>query len=543
MAEKIRFNTTTDMNEERYENLRRAWTEATAPRRRRSREIEIGPVAIGGDRPIAVQTMTDCDTKNIDACIAQIGAAREAGCRIVRLTTQGPREAEALGVTACRARELWPDVALVADVHFLPQVADLVAEHADKVRINPGNYNDRGGSFAALLDKCARLGTALRIGVNHGSLSPRMAERYGDTPEGMVESAMEFLRECRNRGFGNVAVSMKSSNTRVMVQAYRMLVAAMHMEGMDYPLHLGVTEAGNGTEGRIKSAVGIGALLADGVGDTIRVSLTEPPQNGIPVAQALADRFSMGRAGIAAEMPFDPFSYTRRATRADGRLGGGSTPLLWSELDADEQRRALDGGAAVLTARSDDPVAEWRGAIAEADRDGDRRPVILCRSYATDDPAHLALEAAADFGVMFIDGLADGIRIECDALPQETVDEISLLILQAARARMSRTEFVSCPGCGRTLYSLHDTLNTVKSRLSHLSGLRIAVMGCIVNGPGEMADADYGYVGASPGHISLYRGRTPVLRNIPQEEALDALIGLIRADGRWTEPDANHAAR
>lgn len=531
------------MDDGKKERLRRAWAEATAGNRRRSREVKIGSVAIGAGHPVAVQSMTDRNTNDTEACIAQTGRIRQAGGRIVRLTTQGLREAESMRIIAAEVRRRWPDTALVADVHFVPQVADAVAAFADKVRINPGNYNDRGGSFEALLEKCRRSGAALRIGVNHGSLSPKMVGLYGDTPEGMVESAMEYLRICRREGFDRVVISMKSSNTRVMVHAYRMLVAAMHLEGMDYPLHLGVTEAGSGLEGRIKSAVGIGALLADGVGDTIRVSLTEPPENEIPAAQAITAHFA---AATASEGTFrrgqealrEPFAYSRRLTASVGRIGGDNPPLLRSELLADEADALHDGRIAVIEAVGPHPVEEWREAIVRMDAAGDRRPVILKRTYPSCDRTELAMQAAADFGVMFIDGLADGIWIEGAAgTPQADTDSIALDILQASRARMSKTEFISCPGCGRTLYALQDTLAVVKERLSHLKGLKIAVMGCIVNGPGEMADADYGYVGAAPGRITLYRGKEPVRRNIPQEDALDALIALLRSDGRWTEPE------
>jgi (E)-4-hydroxy-3-methylbut-2-enyl-diphosphate synthase len=337
--------------------------------------------------------MCDTDTNDVEASVAQIGRLREAGCRIVRLTTQGLREAESMRRIAARVRGEWPDVALVADVHFQPAVALALADVVDKVRINPGNYNDPAGEqFTALVDRCRETGTAIRIGVNHGSLSTRIVERFGDTPEGMTASAMEFLRVCRARGFDQVVVSMKASNPRVMVAAYRTLVAAMDAEEMRYPLHLGVTEAGSGLDGRVKSAVGIGALLVDGLGDTIRVSLTEPPEAEIPVARA---------------------------------------------------------------------------------------------------------------------------------------------ILQACGLDRSRAEFIACPGCGRTLFSLSPVLEEVKAALGHLPGLKIAVMGCVVIGPGEMADADYGYVGAGPGRITLYRGREVVRRDIPQADALPALVDLLKTDGVW----------
>lgn len=523
--------------------LVKAWRDATRNARRTTNEVRIGTVTIGGSNTVAVQSMTDCDTNDTESCIAQIGRIRTAGGQIIRLTTQGQREAESLGLIAKRTHEEFADVALVADVHFQPQVAYTAADYADKVRINPGNYNDKGGDFAALLEKCSSRGVSLRIGVNHGSLSEKMVTLYGDTPEGMVESAMEFLRVCRDERFDQVVISMKSSNTRVMVHAYRMLTAVMYAEGVKYPIHLGVTEAGNGVEGRIKSAVGIGALLNDGIGDTIRVSLTEAPENEIPTALLLADYLS-GRKeqtsteSLSSPLIYEPFEYLRRKTRPVGRIGGSNLPLIYSELN-DEEFKALERREIVLlTACGSDPVTQWRGQIAAMEASGGRQPIILHRLYADSDVNTLAVKAAADFGVMLIDGLADAIYIESIVgVEQKILDGIALDILQASRARMSKTEFIACPGCGRTLYDLHDTLNTVKKRLSHLKGLKIGVMGCIVNGPGEMADADYGYVGGSPGHISLYRGRELMRRNIAQDKALDTLVEIIKADGRWTEPD------
>lgn len=530
------------MNTQEENTFRQSWIEAIAEPHRTTDEVAVGSVRIGGGNPVAVQTMTDCNTNDTQECIEQIERIRRAGCRIIRLTTQGLKEAESFGIIAEQVRERWPDTSLVADVHFLPHVADAVADYADKIRINPGNYNDRGGNFAALIEKCRLRGAALRIGVNHGSLSERVANLYGDTPEGMARSAMEFLRICRDMEFDQAVVSMKSSNTRVMVQAYRLLTAMMKAEGMLFPLHLGVTEAGNGVEGRIKSATGIGALMADGLGDTIRVSLTEPPEREIPVAAALVGHFASRKRDTAAGSGFfklfDPFGYRRRPTVKVGRLGNSQPPLLYSELNEDE-RLALDRGDIVLiSSNGPDPVAGWRREIARLELNNDRRPVILHRVYDEADPELLALKAAADFGVMFIDGAADGIYLESSAGPdQNRADSIALDILQASRARMSKTEFIACPGCGRTLYALQETLSLVKSRLSHLKGLKIGVMGCIVNGPGEMADADYGYVGAAPGRISLYRGKEAIRRNIPQAEALDALVELIKADGLWTEPE------
>jgi (E)-4-hydroxy-3-methylbut-2-enyl-diphosphate synthase len=449
-------------------NFATSMEKLTRNTRRHTDEVQIGPVAIGGTNPVAEQSMTDTDTNDIEASVAEIGRLREAGCRIVRLTTQGLREAESMKTIAQKVRSLYPDVALVADVHFQPAVALALAGVVDKVRINPGNYHDRGGEFVALIEKCRATGTAIRIGVNHGSLARHIVEQYGDTPRGMVASAMEFLQVCRERDFGAVVVSMKSSNTRVMVAAYRLLAAEMEAAGMHYPLHLGVTEAGNGIEGRIKSAVGIGALLADGLGDTIRVSLTEPPENEIPVARAIVGYFE---------------------ERGDAALN--------------------------ITV------------------EGEGHPVVLRKTYSETSPEALAIKAACDFGRPLLDGLADDVCIECEGVTAEQIDEISLAILQAARIKMSRAEFIACPGCGRTLYDLAPTLERIKAATGHLAGLKIGVMGCIVNGPGEMADADYGYVGAGPGRITLYRGQQVVRRDIPQSEALAALLDLLKADGKY----------
>ena len=491
----------------------------TQYRRRATTEVRIGGVVIGGGRPVVVQSMTNTDTNDTEASAAQVVRIARAGGRIVRLTAQGPREAENLRHIARRVRELGCDAALVADIHFLPEAAAVAAQYADKVRINPGNYRNARGQFAALVELCRARGAAIRIGVNHGSLSKRVFDRWGDTPQGMVVSAMEYLRECRRLGFDQVVVSMKSSNTRVMVAAYRLLAETMEAEGMHYPIHLGVTEAGNGLEGRVKSAVGIGALLADGIGDTIRVSLTEAPENEIPVAQLLADHFRSreGRFEVRRPERYSPTEYRRRSTV--------QTPLVHREFPA---------GFRELEALSANPTAELRAAILDLD---DREPVAVCRRYEDASAETVAVKAAADLGLLFLDGLADGIRIVAPRLAEAEIERIELAILQAARARMSRTEYIACPGCGRTLYDLERTLERIEARTSHLRNLRIGVMGCIVNGPGEMADADYGYVGAASGRITLYKGREIVERNIPQEEALDRLVALIKANGDWREPE------
>lgn len=510
--------------------------------RAKTREVRIGKTTIGGGAPVAVQSMTNTDTNDTVACAEQIARINAAGCEIVRLTAPGRREAENLKNIACQVREAGMErVALVADIHFTPDAALIAARYVDKVRINPGNYDI--SRLPELLGICRERGIPIRIGVNHGSLSARMVERYGDTPRGMVESAMEFLRECRKNSFENVVVSMKSSNVRVMVYAYRLLASAMADEGMDYPLHIGITEAGDGPEGRIRSAVGIGALMADGLGDTVRVSLTEPPENEIPVARAIVDYFSdreeaVEAADVTNEALYSPYEYIRRMARPEGNLGGGATPLLYGELDK-AARQALEGGRiAVLDGDGANSPAEWRAAVLNMMARGDNRPVILHRRYSEHSVDSLRIKAACDFGMSFIDGLADGMWIENEGttISQEELNSTALSILQAARVRMTKTEYIACPGCGRTLFDLQSTLAAVRSQTSHLNHLKIAVMGCIVNGPGEMADADYGYVGEGRGRVTLYKGRQVMLRAIPQEEAVEALVELIRSCGDWRDP-------
>jgi (E)-4-hydroxy-3-methylbut-2-enyl-diphosphate synthase len=394
----------------------------------------------------------------------------------------------------------------------------MAAEVVDKVRINPGNFRTSNGELESLINICKRRGVALRIGVNHGSLAKRVFDEWGDTPEGMVASAMEFLHMCRAAEFDDVVVSMKSSNTRVMVHAYRLLVEAMAKEGMTYPLHLGVTEAGDGIEGRIKSAVGIGALLADGIGDTLRVSLTEAPENEVPVGRLLAEYF-VGRTAEFEVESLDGYSPTSFRARTSAR------PIIHTEMTTEYD---------VVEALSDNPTHEWRAAILSS---ADNRPKVLRRIYDDADAERVAIYAAADMGQLLIDGLAEGVWVDAPQLDAATVEDIELMLLQAARLIFSRTEYIACPSCGRTLYDIESTLASIKARTSHLKDLKIGVMGCIVNGPGEMADADYGYVGSSPEHITLYRGREIVERNIHQSEAIDHLIEIIKRDGRWHDPE------
>ncbi len=491
--------------------------EITHYSRRRAHTVRIGSVEIGSDHPIAVQSMTNTSTRDIQSSVDQIIAIERAGGNIVRLTAQGRPEAQALEQIMQQKQARGSKASIVADIHFTPEVALLAAQYVDKVRINPGNYRLEGGHLQRLIALCKQRGVSLRIGVNHGSLSQRQFDRWGDTPEGMVFSAMEFLDVCQAEGFDQVVVSLKSSNTRVMVQAYRLLAQEMEKHSMSYPIHLGVTEAGSGLEARVKSAVGIGALMADGIGDTIRVSLTESPECEIPVAQLLVYHFE-GRKGefpIGDISRYSPFKYHRRS--------GENRSIVHSEPHDDYR---------VIEAVSDKPTAELRAAILNLNS---TEKVLVKRRYHEADITELAIKAAADLGAILLDGLADGIWIDAEQHAAEQIREIELMILQAARTRQSKTEYIACPSCGRTLFDIESRLCEIKARTSHLKHLKIGVMGCIVNGPGEMADADYGYVGAAAGKITLYRGREVVERNIPESQALDRLIELIKSEGDWLD--------
>ena len=456
--------------------------------RRKTTQTRVGNIFIGSDYPIRIQTMANTSTNDIDASVEQTRRCIESGAELLRFTTQGIREVESLREIHAQVLTAVP---LVADVHFQADVADAAAQVVEKVRINPGNYIDPArkfkhidytdneyhaelqrleARFIRLLDICKEHQTAIRLGVNHGSLSDRIMSRYGDTPAGMVESVMEFLRVATQQQFANIVISIKASNTRVMVETVRLLVKQMDKEHMAYPLHLGVTEAGEGEDGRIKSAVGIGALLAEGIGDTIRVSLSEAPENEIPVAQQLADYF------------------------------------------ADEDSPRYDG--TIIT-----EVLDQIGSEAE-----------IRYSSLEDNWSIFCLQAAAETGRLLWDYDAKELTLINPNFSEERLTQLSKDILQAARVRIYKTEYISCPGCGRTLFELEETIRQVKAATKHLTGLKIAIMGCIVNGPGEMADADYGYVGAGRGRISLYRGKECILKNIPQEEAVEQLLALIEAD-------------
>lgn len=546
--------------------------------RRASKAVNIGGVPLGGDNPIRLQSMTNTSTLDTAGSVEQTLRIASASADYVRLTAQGVREAQNIGVIRQALRDRGVTTPLVADIHFNPKAAFAAAEVTDKVRINPGNFVDPGRTFKKLeytdeeyaaelkrieeaftpfLDLCKAHGTAIRIGVNHGSLSDRIMSRYGDTPAGMVESAMEFLRVAVRHGFFDIVISIKASNVTVMVETVRRLVAAMESENMDFPLHLGVTEAGDGEDGRVKSAVGIGALLSQGIGDTIRVSLSEAPENEIPVAKALVEYISRRASApsISGEYcpGFDPVMPQARMSLKSGCIGGGQLPVViapgemelsdYIEVDAmqpvEDVMKLLDGNSEkviVVTTSHENRSGAIMAMIHALTSAGVDNPVIPCIDYGDVDFDMVALMAAVDFGTILLNGFRDGIWIKASALTGEELSRLSLGILQATRLRISKTEYIACPGCGRTLFDLQSTLKAVKEATSHLKGLKIGVMGCIVNGPGEMADADYGYVGAAAGNISLYKGKVCVEKNIPQAEAIPHLVKLIKDSGDWQEP-------
>lgn len=604
--------------------------------RRESSVVHIGALDMGGDNPVRIQSMTTTSTDDTEGSVAQAERIIKAGGELVRLTTQGVKEAENLKNINAGIRRDGFSTPLVADVHFNPRVADVAARYAEKVRINPGNYVDPARKFVKhdytdeeyaselkkieerlvpFLDICKENHTAIRVGVNHGSLSDRIRNRYGDTPEGIVESCMEFLRICKKHDFGDVVISIKSSNTVVMVRSVRLLVDTMDKEDMHYPLHLGVTEAGEGEDGRIKSAVGIGALLADGIGDTIRVSLTEEPEAEIPVARHLVDYIDRkaGHQLIPAETyeGFDWLRPERRTTKPVDNIGGGNVPVVMVSENADNAARDEDASKAdyiyvgsnlpkerkegkryvvdyQLYVQADDksqlypifpvtampfvsmvqaklkflvlqfgtPADEYlaclkthpeivvvcvsnhqnrlgsqRALVHEMMIAGVENPVVFAQMYRLNDAEEFQLEAAADMGALMIDGLCDGIWLMNDGdIAPSTIEGTAFGILQAGRLRTSKTEYISCPGCGRTLYDLRDTIKRIHEATKDMKGLKIGIMGCIVNGPGEMADADYGYVGAGPGKISLYKGKECVEHNIPDGKAVERLLRLIKTD-------------
>ena len=623
----------------------------------KTREVTIGTLKMGGNNPIRVQSMTTTDTMNTQATVDQSIRMIEAGCELVRITAPSKKEAENLQEIKKALVAKGYNTPLVADIHFTPNAAEVAAKIVEKVRVNPGNYADKKKfehieyndetykaellrireRFAPLVEICKANGTAMRIGTNHGSLSDRILSRYGDTPLGMVESAMEFLHICRDHDFHNIVLSMKASNTQVMVQAYRLLVNRMMLEGMNYPLHLGVTEAGEGEDGRIKSAVGIGTLLEDGLGDTIRVSLTEEPEFEIPVAQILAARYNHRTTDPSlpeiSDYPIDPFSYTRRKSQQVLNIGDHEVPRIihdfskqaeikpanlhavgynysvpldkWNindqacdyiyvganqihfeipgtlgiikdaaswvdkerhyplfdtssylkdgfelkqmkfvklnreELSSEllEKLRSDNHAVLILNTQNTNGVADQRHAFITLIKAACQTPVIVQRSYSNLDENTLQLYASTDFGALLIDGLGDGIWIDAEGCgSKKMINSLSFGILQATRTRISKTEYISCPSCGRTLFDLQETTAKIRARTSHLKGIKIGIMGCIVNGPGEMADADYGYVGTGLGKITLYKEKEVIKRNVPENEAVDELIALINAHGDWVEP-------
>jgi (E)-4-hydroxy-3-methylbut-2-enyl-diphosphate synthase len=613
-----------------------------------TREVNVGNLIIGGNYPIRIQSMTTTDTMNTLATVEQSIRMIEAGCELVRITAPSMNEARNLEVIKQELHKRGYNVPLVADIHFTPNAAEMAARIVEKVRVNPGNYADKKkfetieyndatynaeldrirNRFTPLLKICKEYGTAIRIGTNHGSLSDRILSRYGDTPLGMVESAMEFIKICEDNSFYNIILSMKASNAKVMVQAYRMLVIKMQELGMNYPLHVGVTEAGDGEDGRIKSAAGIGTLLEDGLGDTIRVSLTEDPEFEIPVARMLIERYANRKklqkeipslektlAGNQTDLlPYNPCDYKRRETRLELNIGEQKVPVVVADLSTEKNltpesfksfgydysekldkwnvtdqacdyvytgnrklnfeipglirllelnrkknvipsyvqfvetnindvfdKNILDekisspGTVLVLNTSNEHGMAEQRRYFIELMRHNIQTPVIIKRNYSTDDAELLALNAATDFAGLLLDGFGDGIWIDAPNCNADKVNSIAFGILQATRTRISKTEYISCPSCGRTLFDLQETTAKIRSRTSHLKGIKIGIMGCIVNGPGEMADADYGYVGTGIGKITLYKGREVVQRNIEAASAVDALIDLIKKNGDWVE--------
>ena len=607
-------------------------------RRRSSSPVQVGDLQIGGDAPIRIQSMTTTNTNDTEACVEQAEKIIKAGGELVRLTTQGRREAENLKNINAQLRADGFNTPLVADVHFNANVADVAALYAEKVRVNPGNYVDPArvfkkieytdteyadelkkleDRFVPFLNICKEHHTAVRIGVNHGSLSDRIMSRYGDTPEGIVESCMEFLRICKKEQFDNVVISIKASNTVIMVRTVRLLVDEMDRNDMHYPLHLGVTEAGEGEDGRIKSAVGIGALLADGIGDTIRVSLSEEPEAEIPVARHLVDYITKREGHLmvpaTASPDFDWLRPERRKTRAAGGIGGSNVPVVIASLPngqasadvdfsadttpdyiysgsslpanrkegqkyivdfnaytgakdtypifpynatpfissvkADVKFLVLQLGApseeylaclkahpevvVIAVSNQQNKLGEQRALTHELWINGLFNPVVFAQMYRHSalEKADFQLEAAADMGALMIDGLCDGIWLMNDGdINVRDIADTSFAILQAARLRTSKTEYISCPGCGRTLYDLRSTIAKIKAATAHMKGLKIGIMGCIVNGPGEMADADYGYVGAGPGKISLYKQKMCVEKAIPESEAVEHLLRFIEED-------------
>ena len=618
-------------------------------------EVKVGPIAIGGKNPIHIQSMTTANTMNTSATVDESIRMIDAGCKLVRITAPSKKDAENLANIKNELRLKGYKTPLVADIHYTPNAAEIAAKIVEKVRINPGNYADKKKfeeidytdesynnellrieeKFTPLVQICKQNNTSMRIGTNHGSLSDRILSRYGDTPKGMVESALEFIRICRKHDYHNIVISMKASNTRVMVYAYRLLVNEMIKEGMKYPLHLGVTEAGEGEDGRIKSAVGIGTLLSEGIGDTIRVSLTEAPEYEMPVAQKILDHFknihNHKKIAETKQHQIDYFQYEKRKTFQVENIGNKNVPIVISDLS--NRKKITQASFFSLGYRYSVPLDKWhisemasdfiyigeneinfeipgtlriisnysswikhkkgfpifnlkeyekikdfsetlnflkiydheitpssidilknnkslvifleseninciaamRKFFFELMEEKIENPIIISRKYEFNDDEQLQISASIDIGSLLIDGLGDGICISSNNCSNKMLNSISFGILQASRTRISKTEYISCPSCGRTLFDLQETTAKIRKVTDHLKGVKIGIMGCIVNGPGEMADADYGYVGTGPGKITLYKEKTVVKKNVPESEAVDALIDLIKENGDWVD--------
>lgn len=614
-----------------------------------SREVMVGNIGIGGNNPVRIQSMTTTDTMDTEATVAQSIRMIEAGCELIRITAPSKKEAENLGIIKAELVKRGYNQPIIADIHFTPNAAEIAAKLIEKVRVNPGNYADKKKfdqieytdetyqaeidrifeKFSPLVKICKEHGTAMRIGTNHGSLSDRILSRFGDTPEGMVESALEFLRICRYHDYHNVILSMKASNPKVMIQAYRLLVSSMKKEGMNYPLHLGVTEAGEGEDGRIKSALGIGTLLADGLGDTIRVSLTEEPEEEAPVAIALANRYKNygdKQLPLINTKWINPYHYQPLVTSETLNIGGNNPTSVVASLSNIEQIKqshffpfgyqysvpldkwnindmavdfiyigsntisfeipgtlgiiqdynhwkaeerhyplfqtenyiALDSphflqlqcnteiqslkslninknAVIVVKEESKNALIKLRAYLQLLHENNITNPIIVKLQKDNKNLMSFQLDTATDLGGLLVDGIANGCWIEAENIAKKEIISTAFGTLQAARTRISKTEYISCPSCGRTLFDLQETTAKIRERTNHLKGVKIGIMGCIVNGPGEMADADYGYVGSGVGKITLYKGQEVVEKSIPTEKAVDALIQLIKDNGDWVE--------
>ena len=532
----------------------------------RTREVNIGNTPLGGLNPIRIQSMTNTDTMDTEATILQSIRMIDAGSEYIRITAQGIKEANNLAEIKNLLLQKGYSTPLIADIHFNPKAAEVAAAIVEKVRINPGNYVDRNTGKSHFTDLeyddelkriadrlfpliaiCKQHHTAIRIGTNHGSLSERIMSRYGDTSKGMVESAMEFIIICRSFDFHDIVLSMKSSNIKVMVQSTRLLVARMKEEGMNYPIHLGVTEAGDGEDGRIKSAGGIGALLQDGIGDTIRVSLTEDPELELPVARKIVDFTKSNSSNhniIDEPYPIDPFNYNKRNSISTNNIGGNNPVQIYLSEDIKEFKiinniediDSINPNDIIILDFKDEGIKNERLFFSTLINKKLYNPVIVKKEYAINNIEDLQIKAAIDFSSLLVDGLCDGICIENSYFDNDQLKDIMLAILQATGVRITKTEYIACPSCGRTQFKIQDGLKEIRNKTSHLKGLKIAVMGCIVNGPGEMADAHYGYVGAGNGKINLYKGKEVIEKNIDEALGVDALIHLIKQNGDWKEP-------